>query len=73
MWKQEKPKEKDPLDPQTVFTIKHSDIPKGVTQCQMKDHDWIKLGDNEVKCTKCDTALIVNPETLKELLYGRPN
>jgi hypothetical protein len=49
--------EKDPLDPQTVFTIKHSDIPKGITQCIK--HEWRKLNDNEIECTKCPTVLIV--------------
>jgi hypothetical protein len=65
-WK--KPKEKDPLDPQTVFTIKHSDIPKGVTQCQV--HAWEKLNDNEIICRVCNTVNIVNPDYLKELLYA---
>jgi hypothetical protein len=55
----EKSKEKDPLDPQTVFTIKHSDIPKGITQCRFEDHKWVKLSDNELKCVKCPTVLIV--------------
>jgi hypothetical protein len=50
-------KEKDPLDPQTVFTIKHSEIPKGITQCQV--HEWVKLNDHEVKCTKCPTVNII--------------
>jgi hypothetical protein len=50
-------KEKDPLDPQTVFTIKHSDIPKGVTQCQ--NHSWEVLNDHEIICKKCNTVNIV--------------
>ena len=58
----------DPLDPQTVFTIKHSDIPKGVTQCKFETHNWVRLSENEVICKRCMTALIVEPEYLKELL-----
>jgi hypothetical protein len=51
--------EKDPLDPQTVFTIKHSDIPKGLTQCPMQEHIFEDLNDNEIICRKCNTVLIV--------------
>jgi len=47
----------DPLDPQTVFTIKHSDIPKGVTQCI--NHTWVKHSENEIRCTQCPTINIV--------------
>lgn len=47
----------DPLDPQTVFTIKHSEIPKGITQC--KDHVWVDLNENEKKCINCPTAIII--------------
>ena len=50
-------KEKDPLDPQTVFTIKHSDIPKGQTQCQV--HTWVKHSENEIRCPQCGTVNIV--------------
>jgi hypothetical protein len=67
-YKNKASEKKDPLDPQCVFKIKHSDIPKGITQCQT--HQWIKLSDNEVKCIKCPTALIVSSEYLKQLLYG---
>lgn len=62
----EKKPEKDPLDPQTVFKIKHSEIPQGITQCQK--HSWVKYSDNEIKCTKCPTILIVNPEVLNDYL-----
>ena len=55
---EEKLKEKDPLDPQTVFAIKESDIPKGITQCAK--HSWRKRNDNELECTKCPTIIIVN-------------
>jgi hypothetical protein len=58
--------EEENLDYKTVFTIKHSDIPKGVTQCQK--HSWVKRNDNEIECTKCPTVLIVNPETLNDYL-----
>lgn len=58
--------EKDELSNQRVFSIKHSEIPRGITQCEV--HSWIKLSDNEVKCTKCPTALLVSPEYLKELI-----
>lgn len=50
--------EEENLDYQTVFTIKHSDIPQGITQC--KKHSWIKLNNNEIKCTKCPTVAIVD-------------
>lgn len=59
----EKSEEKDPLDQQTVFTIKHSEIQKGITQCQ--DHSWIKFSDNEIKCTKCPTINIINPKDMQ--------
>jgi hypothetical protein len=60
--------EEDELGPKTVFTIKESEIPKGITQC--REHSWRKLAENELKCTKCPTAVIVNEETLKELYGG---
>lgn len=56
--------EKDPLDPQTVFTIKHSDIPKGITQCLK--HEWLKESYNEIKCTKCPTVAIINPNDMEK-------
>ena len=49
--------EKSSLDPQTVFTIKHSDIPKGVTQCVK--HTWVKHSENEIRCPICGTVNIV--------------
>jgi hypothetical protein len=64
----EKSQEKDPLDPQTVFTIKHSDIPKGITQCKFEDHAWRKISDTELECMKCPTAIRVSPNYLKQLL-----
>lgn len=47
-----------------VHSISHASIKAtGVTQCL--DHEWKILSENEVYCTKCPTALIVNPETIK--------
>ena len=60
--------EQDELGPKTVFTIKHSDIPKGITQCSMGKHLFKKKNENEVYCPACGTCLIVNPETLNELI-----
>lgn len=54
----EKKPEKDPLDPQTVFRIKHSEIPQGVTQCA--EHRWRKLNDHEIECAQCPTVNIVD-------------
>lgn len=58
--------EKDELSNKQVFSIKHADIPKGTTQCVR--HDWVKLSENEVRCTKCQTANIVDKEYLNELI-----
>jgi hypothetical protein len=60
--------EEENLDYKTVFTIKHSEIPKGVTQCKMEDHKFEKASDNEVYCPVCNTALIVSPDYLNDLL-----
>ena len=62
MW--QKKEEKDELSNQRVFTINHSDIPKGVTQCS--EHSLIRLNDTEVKCTKCPTVLIKSLEDMKQ-------
>lgn len=61
--------EEENLDSKTVFTIKHSEIPQGITQCQK--HNWKKRNDNEIECTKCPTILIVNPEVLNDYLNGK--
>jgi len=58
-----KEKEKDPLDPQTVFTIKHSEIPKGITQC--KEHKWQKISENELYCPVCQSGALINPKDMK--------
>lgn len=51
-----KPITKNPLDPQTVFTIKTSELKKK-TQC--KEHKWKQISDNEIACDICGTVLIV--------------
>ena len=51
----------------TVHTIKHSEL-KGTSQCQMKDHQWVKLSENEVRCTKCPTAIIINPTEMSKYI-----
>lgn len=62
----QKKEEIDELSNQRVFSIKHSDIPRGITQC--KDHSWVKLSENEIKCTNCPTVHIVDPQYLNELI-----
>ena len=53
----EKKEEKDEYGPKTVFTIKHSEIPKGVTQCV--EHEWKPLNEKELYCGKCQSAIII--------------
>jgi len=55
--------EKDELI-QEVFRIKHSDIPKGITQCQK--HKWEKLNDNEIICRVCMSAAIIDPKQMQQ-------
>lgn len=57
--------EKDELSNQRVFSLNHSDIPRGMTQCEK--HNLVKLNDNEVRCTKCPTVLIVNSDYLEKI------
>lgn len=53
-------KEKNPLDPQTVFSITHAEIKAtGKTQCV--EHKWKKLSENEVVCG-CGTVRIINKD-----------
>lgn len=40
-----------------VYRIKHSEIPKGITQCV--NHEWVKHSENEIRCLKCPTVNIV--------------
>ena len=58
--------QEDEYGPKRVFSIKHSEIPKGVTQCVT--HEWRKLNENELECTKCPTAIIVKEEELESIL-----
>ena len=58
--------EEDEYGPKRVFTINHSEIPKGITQCVQ--HKWLKKGENELECTKCPTAIIVKEEELESIL-----
>lgn len=53
-WK--KKEEVDEFGPKRVFTLNHSEIQKGITQCE--DHVWRKEGENELVCTKCPTQII---------------
>ena len=66
MYKEKSQETEENIDNPTVFTIKHSDIPKGITQCLK--HTWIKKNDNELRCSKCPTEVIVTPETLNSYL-----
>jgi hypothetical protein len=53
-WK--KKEEVDEFGPKRVFTLNHSEIQKGITQCE--NHVWRKEGENELVCTKCPTKII---------------
>ncbi len=50
----------------TVFSRSHSDIRAGGKK-MCKSHFFKKLSDNEVYCTNCPTALIVNSEVIDNL------
>lgn len=56
----------DELGPTTVFTIKESEIPKGITQCVK--HTWRKLSEDEVECTKCPTACHIDHNQMNSYL-----
>ena len=58
--------QEDEYGPKRVFSIKHSEIPKGVTQCAT--HKWLKKGKNELECTKCPTVIIVNSDVIDSML-----
>lgn len=58
--------ETDEYGPKTVFTIKHSEIPKGRTQCV--SHSWRKQGENELYCPTCQSAIIVEEKDLAKML-----
>lgn len=67
------PKEKDPLDPQTVFKATNAEISKtAVTQCEMSKHKFIKHSDDEVYCPVCQSGYIVGADKLNDYLkYGK--
>lgn len=47
---------------QEVYRVSEADIKRrGIRQCV--NHKWRKLSDNEVACTLCNTALIVDDIT----------
>lgn len=48
--------EESGLGEETISVIKHSEIQKGITQCE--NHVWRKEGENELVCTKCPTKII---------------
>jgi len=48
--------EESGLGEETISVIKHSEIQKGITQCE--NHVWRKEGENELVCTKCPTAIV---------------
>lgn len=58
--------QEDEYGPKRVFSIKHSEIPKGVTQCAT--HKWLKKGITELECTKCPTVIIVNSDVIDSML-----
>lgn len=51
----------------TEFTRSHADIRAGGKK-MCTEHSWKKLSENEVYCTQCPSAWIVNSEVLEELL-----
>lgn len=61
-----KKSQEDEYGPKRVFSIKHSEIPKGVTQCST--HKWLKKGITELECTKCPTVIIVNSDVIDSML-----
>jgi hypothetical protein len=63
--------EEENLDSKTVFTIKHSEIPKGITQCLK--HEWIKKNDHELKCAKCPTEVIIDPLKINNYINQNGN
>ena len=48
-------------DIKTVFTIRESEIPKGIKQCSQHPK-WNKVRKNEYSCVACPTVRIVNDE-----------
>lgn len=49
------------------YRISHERIASsGIRQCDK--HTWRKLSDNELICTQCPTAIIVNADILESML-----
>jgi|GEM_PF-4529787 len=57
--------EKNPLDPQTIYTINEADILQS-RKSQCVKHQWRVLNENELECLMCDTVIIANPEIINE-------
>ena len=52
-------------DPEeVVYSIHHSSIPRGTTQCLK--HEWVKESFNEIKCKNCPTIAIINPNDMNK-------
>ena len=57
------------LDGETVFSASHSEIAQTrKIQCKPGSHVWKKLDDENLECTKCPTAIKIDPKTIKEYL-----
>ena len=67
----ESQEEKDELSEKRVFSIKHSDIPKGITQCEMGRHQFKKHSENEIFCPLCQSIYIIDKKKMKQ--YGLTN
>lgn len=58
--------EEDKGEERTVFSAYNSEIKaRGITMC--RSHTWKILSDNELACTVCPTAVIVNKEVVEGL------
>jgi hypothetical protein len=65
--KTDEQKESERLDGKTVFSASHAEIAETrITQCV--EHSWRKLDDENLACTKCPTAIKVDPKTINEYL-----
>ena len=62
----ESQEEKDELSEKRVFSIKHSDIPKGSVQCDMKNHQFVKHSENEIFCPLCQSIYIIDKKKMKD-------
>lgn len=59
MPKEKSQEDKDELSEKRVFSIKHSEIPKGSSQCEMDKHKFVKHSENEIFCPICQSIYIV--------------